>query len=63
MVLEYQNKFDDVLSNINTELTSLSDRFLKMESQLLVTKRVNDKLIKQNCILERNCVANEQYFR
>ena len=63
MVLEYQNKFDDVLSNINTELTSLSDRFLKMESQLLVTKRVNDKLIKQNCILERKCVANEQYFR
>ena len=25
MVLEYQNKFDNMLSNINTELTSLRD--------------------------------------
>ena len=25
MVLEYQNKFDNILSNINTELTSLRD--------------------------------------
>ena len=35
MVIEYQNKFDHTLSNINTEHTSLRDRFTKMESQLL----------------------------
>ena len=52
MVIEYQNKFDNVLSNINTELTSLKDRFTKMESQLLVTRRANNNLVKQNCILE-----------
>ena len=37
MVIEYQNKFDNMLSNINAELTSLMNRFTKMESQLLVT--------------------------
>ena len=62
MVIDYQNKFD-MLSNINAELTSLRDRFTKMESQLLVTRRVNDNLVKQNRILERKCAANEQYSR
>ena len=37
MVIEYQNKFDSMQSNINAELTSLRNRFTKMESQLLVT--------------------------
>ena len=63
MVIAYQNKFDNMLSNINAEPTSLTDRFTKMESQLLVTRRVNDNLVKQNRILERRCAANEQYSR
>ena len=48
MVMDYQNKFDNMLSNINVELTSSRDRFTKMESQLLVTRRMNDNLVKQN---------------
>ena len=63
MVIEYQNKFDNMLSNINAELTSLRERFTKMESQLLFGRRVNDNLVKQNRILERKCAANEQYSR
>ena len=63
MVIDYQNKFDNMLSNINAELTSLRDRFTKMESQLLVTRRVNDNLVKQNRILERKCATNDQYSR
>ena len=63
MVIDYQNKFDNMLSNINAELTSFRDRFTKMESQLLVTRRVNDNLVKQNRILERKCAVNEQYSR
>ena len=63
MVIDYQNKFDNILSNINAELTSLRDRFAKMESQFLVARRVKDNLVKQNCILERKCAANEQYSR
>ena len=34
-----------------------------MESQLLVTRRVNDNLLKQNHILERKYAANKQYSR
>ena len=63
MVIYHQNKLDNMLSNINAELTSLKDRFTKMESQLSVTRRVNDNLVKQNRILERKCAANEQYSR
>ena len=63
MVIEYQNKFDNMLSNINGELTSLRNRFTKMESQLLVTRRVNDNLVKQSRIPERKRAANEQYSR
>ena len=63
MVNDYQNKFDNILSNINAELTSLRDTLTKIESQFLVTRRVNDNLVKQNSILERKCTANEQYSR
>ena len=58
MVIDYQNKFKNMLSNINVELTSLRDRFTKMEYQLLVTRRVNSNLLKQNCILERKGALN-----
>ena len=51
------------MSNINAELTSLRDRFTKTERQLLVTMVVNNNLVKQNCIVERKCPANEQYSR
>ena len=63
MVIDYQNKFDNMLSKINAGLTYLGNRFTKIESQLLVTSRVNDNLIKQTRILERKCDANEQYSR
>ena len=60
MVIEYQNKFRNMLSNINAELTSLRDRLAKMESQAIW---LSDNLVKQNHILERKCAANEQYSR
>ena len=63
MVIDYQSKFDNMLSHINAELTSVRDRLTKMESQLSVTRRVNDNLLKQNRILERKCAANEHYSR
>ena len=63
MVLEYQNRFENMLANVNTELSSLRDRFTKMESALLATRRVNENLLKQNHILKRRCAANERYSR
>ena len=56
MVNEYRNQFHNVLSNKNTELTSLRGRVTIMGSQLLVTRRLKDNLVKQNHILERKCL-------
>ena len=58
-MIEYQNKFGNMLSNINSEISSLRDRFTKMESQLLVTMRVNENLVKQNRTLEGTCATND----
>ena len=57
--MEYQNKFENMLSNINIELTSIRDGFTEMESELLVARRVNDNLVKQNRILKGKRAANE----
>ena len=62
-VLEYENKFGYMLSNTNSEFSSLRDRFTKIESQLLVIRRVNNNVSNQNRILERKCAANKQYSR
>ena len=52
MVLEYQNKFDNMLSNVTTKLSILRDRFTKIELQLLVTNREN--VLHMNSILGTN---------
>ena len=46
LTLEYQAKFDNTLSNINKELSELRNNFKKIESELSVSKNLNDKLHK-----------------
>ena len=48
--LEYQPKLDNTLSNINKELSKLRNDFKKIESELFVSKNVNNKLC--GCIRE-----------
>ena len=55
MLLEYQNRFENMLANVNTELSSLRDRFTKTESQLLVTRRVNENLNKTYSVEKMCC--------
>ena len=50
LTLEYQTKFDNTLSNINKELSKLRNDFKKIESDLFVSKNVNNKLC--GCIRE-----------
>ena len=50
LTLEYQTKFDNTLSNINKELSKLCNDFKKIESELFVSKNVNNKLC--GCIRE-----------
>ena len=61
--MDYQNKFDTVLNNINSELLDLKNKFTKLESDLEISRNVNNKLVDQVTTLERKCWENEQYSR
>ena len=63
LTLEYQEKFDNTLSNINRELSKLRNDFKKIESELSVSKNVNSKLHERVVALERQCWGNNQYSR
>ena len=45
--MDYQNKFDTVLNNINSELLDLKNKFTKLESDLEISRNVNNKLVEQ----------------
>ena len=63
LILEYQAKFDNTLSNINRELSELHKDFKEIESELSVSKNVNSKLHERVVALERQRWGNNQYFR
>ena len=60
LVRDYQNKFDTVLNNINSELLDFKNKSTKFESDLEISKNVN-KMVDQVTRLERKCWENEQY--
>ena len=66
LALEYQSKFDSTLSSINdikADLSELRKYYKKLESDVIITKQVNIKLCDKMKFLERQCWANEQYYR
>ena len=63
LTLKSQAKFDNILSNINRELSVLRNDFKKIESELSVSKNVSSKLHERAVTLERKCWGNNQYSR
>ena len=63
MVLDYKDKFDITLMNINKELTDLRNKFTKLESDLAISKNINSKLSSQLTKVETKCWADAQYSR
>ena len=63
MVLDYKDKFDITLMNINKELTDLRNKFTKLESDLTISKNINSKLSSQLTKVETKCWADAQYSR
>ena len=63
VLLDYKKRFDSTLSAITDELKELKTDFRKLESDLAISRNVNDKLTKQLILVERKCWANEQYSR
>ena len=60
LVIDYQNKFDTVLNNINSELLDLKNKFTKLESDLEISRNVNNILVDQVIRLERKWWESEQ---
>ena len=61
--MDYKNKMDTVLNNINSELLDLKNKFTKLESDMEIGINVNNKLIDQITRLEQKCQENGQYSR
>ena len=47
IALDYKERFDSTLSAINDELKQLKTDFRKLDSELAISRNVNDKLTKQ----------------
>ena len=56
LVMGYQNKLDTALIKINSEL----NKFIKLESDLEISRNAITKLVYQVTRLERKCWENEQ---
>ena len=63
LTLKYQAKFDNILSNINKELSELSNDLKKIESELSISKNLKNKLHERVVELERQCWGYNQYYR
>ena len=63
LALDYQDKFNSTLGNINKDIGELKYTFGKPESELVVSNSVNSNLCKNITTLERQCWANNQYSR
>ena len=63
LALNYQDKFNSTLANINKYIGELKYKFEKLDSELVVSKSVNSNIWKKITILERQCWANNQYNR
>ena len=63
LLLEYQNKFTTTLASIEKWHWQLKKRFLKIESDLAITRNVNSKLKERMASSERHCWSNSQYSR
>ena len=63
ILLDYQRKFNNILDKLKINLNELKTKFCKLESDLHISRNVDDKLSDKLVVLERRCHANEQYSR
>ena len=63
LALDYQQKYDITLDKISKELAELRKSYNKLDSDLAITKAVNESLRNQIITLERQCWSNAQYSK
>ena len=60
LALDYQQKYDINLDKISKELAELRRSYNKLESDLAITKAVNESLRNQIITLKHQCWSNAQ---
>ena len=45
LAIDYQNKFDTILNNINSELLDLKNKFTKLELDVEISRNANTRLV------------------
>ena len=63
LALDYQDKFNSALANINKDIGELKHKSEKLEPEFVVSKSVNSNLCKKITTMERQCWANNHYSR
>ena len=63
MVLNYDKTMVSTLADLNKEISKISKNFEKLETELSISKTVNNALHKRVIQLEKQCWRNEQYSR
>ena len=58
-----QKRMSEVSNEVVEEIRKFNKNFLKLHSELSITKRVNTELAKRIVTLEHQCMANTQYSR
>ena len=60
LALDYQQKYDITLDKISKELAELHKSYNKLESDLAITKAVNESLRNQIITMKHQCWSNTQ---
>ena len=55
IVLDYQHKFDGSVGSINAELLELKTKFTKMDSDLVIFRNIDVKLVERLVVTEQKC--------
>ena len=62
-LIDYQGKPNNSLDELKNHVNKLKTELWKFESDLHISRNVNDKLSDKLVVLERKCHANEQYSK
>ena len=63
LFLKTQEETNDTVNTLTEEIKEIHRSFKKLESKIVVVKKVNDALVKQLSSVERQCWKNAQYSR
>ena len=63
LFLKTQEQTNNTINTLTEEIKEIHRSFKKLESKIVVVKKVNDALVKQLSSVERQCWKNAQYYR